>query len=159
MQERCVEQAALLKKRRKLLDCLQVKAVRVKAKMIPGVEMIAEGCTLTTLRFSKNTGDTDYSLSVTILIPSLFDCCKTRVDIETAVMNFGETHKTVLMDLYFEEMLEVDSRYECMKAFNGLGGEYECFVDNVSPLMQLPGPLNTDYTVMTISVTPSRPVL
>ena len=107
-------------------------------QMIPGVEMITEGGTLATIRFSKNTGDCDYSLSVAVLIPSMFEECKTREDLETAVACFGETHKKFLMDLYFPEMLEADARYECMKAFDG-GGDvsgYECFVDNVFPLTQ-----------------------
>lgn len=132
-----------------MASCLQVTAFRPTVsddhhKMIEGVEMIAEGGTLTTLRFTKNTGDADYSLCVTILIPSLFAECKTRVDIETVVTNFGETYKNDLMDLYYDEMLAVDGRYECML---GLGDDqgYECFVDNVSPLVQLPGPLNTAY--------------
>jgi hypothetical protein len=74
------------------------------------------------------------------------------VDIETVVTNFGETYKNDLMDLYYDEMLAVDGRYECMLGLandldDGLDNNqgYECFVDNVSPLVQLPGPLNTPY--------------
>ena len=95
--------------------------------------MISVGGTSTTLHFSKNTGDQTYSLSVTVLIPCMFEDCKTCDDLETAVFAFGELHKKLFMDLYFQELLEADARYECMKAFDGLGGDYECFVDSAFP--------------------------
>ena len=98
--------------------------------MIPGVEMITEGGTSATIRFSKNTGDCDYSLSVAVLIPSMFEDCAGRQDLEHLVACFGETHKKFFMDLYFPEMIATDARYECMKAFDGNGDAsgYECFV-------------------------------
>ena len=119
--------------------------------MIPGVEMITEGGTLATIRFSKNTGDCDYSLSVAVLIPSMFEDCKTRDELETAVFAFGELHKKFFMDLYFQELLEADARYECMKAFDGLGGDYECFVDSVFPLTQEPYPMSSTFKIIDYS--------
>ena len=113
--------------------------------------MISEGGTSTMLCFSKNTGDRTYSLSVTILIPSMFEDCKTRYDLETAVFAFRELHKKFFMDLYFQELLEADARYECMKAFDGLGGDYECFVDSVFPLTQAPYPMSSTFKIIDYS--------
>ena len=113
--------------------------------------MITEGGTSATIRFSKNTGDCDYSLSVAVLIPSMFEECKTREDLETAVFAFGELHKKFFMDLYFQELLEADARYECMKAFDGLGGDYECFVDSVFPLTQAPYPMSSTFKIIDYS--------
>ena len=118
--------------------------------------MILEGGTSTTLRFSKNTGDRTYSLSVAVLIPSVFEDCKTRDELETAVFAFGELHKKFLMDLYFPEMLATDARYECMKAFDGLGGDYECFVDSVFPLTQAPYPMSSTFKIIDYSFEMSR---
>ena len=119
--------------------------------MIPGVAMISEGGTSTTLRFSKNTGDCDYSLSVAVLIPSMFEDCASRQELETAVFAFGELHKKFFMDLYFQELLEADPRYECMKAFDGLGGDYECIVDSVFPLTQAPYPMSSTFKIIDYS--------
>ena len=114
--------------------------------MIPGVAMISEGGTSTTLHFSKNTGDRTYSLSVTVL---MFEDCKTLDDLETTVYAFGELHKKFFMDLYFQELLEADPRYECMKAFDGRGDAsgYECFVDCVFPLTQAPYPMSSTFKI------------
>ena len=121
--------------------------------MIPGVAMILEGCTSATLHFSKNTCDRTYSLSITILIPSMFEDCKTCNDLETAVFAFGELHKKFFMDLYFQELLEADPRYECMKAFDGSGDAsgYECFVDSVFPLTQAPYPMSSTFKIIDYS--------
>ena len=126
--------------------------------MIPGVEMITEGGTSTTLRFSKNTGDCDYSLSVAVLIPSMFEDCAGRQDLEHLVACFGETHKKFFMDLYFPEMLATDARYECMKAFDGSGDAsgYECFVDSVFPLTQAPYPMSSTFKIIDYSFEMSR---
>ena len=126
--------------------------------MIPGVAMISEGGTSTTLRFSKNTGDRTYSLSVTILIPSMFKDCKTRDDLETAVFAFRELHKKFFMDLYFQKLLEADPRYECMKAFDGSGDAsgYECFVDSVFPLTQAPYTMSSTFKIIDYSFEMSR---
>lgn len=115
--------------------------------------MITEGGTSATIRFSKNTGDCDYSLSVAVLIPSMFEDCASRQDLETAVACFGETHKKFLMDLYFPEMLATDARYECMKAFDGSGDAsgYECFVDSVFPLTQAPYPMSSTFKIIDYS--------
>ena len=121
--------------------------------MIPGVEMITEGGTSATIRFSKNTGDCDYSLSVAVLIPSMFEDCAGRQDLETALFAFGELHKKFFMDLYFQELLEADPRYECMKAFDGSGDAsgYECFVDSVFPLTQAPYPMSSTFKIIDYS--------
>jgi hypothetical protein len=111
--------------------------------MIPGVEMITEGGTLATIRFSKNTGDCKSSLSVSVLIPSMFDDCAGRQDLETAVACFGQTHKKFLMDLYFPEMLATD-------------GRYECFVDSVFPLTQAPYPMSSTFKIIDYSFEMSR---
>ena len=126
--------------------------------MIPGVEMITEGGTSTTLRFSKNTGDCDYSLSVAVLIPSMFEDCASRQELETAVFAFGELHKKFFMDLYFPEMIATDARYECMKAFDGNGDAsgYECFVDSVFPLTQAPYPMSSTFKIIDYSFEMSR---
>ena len=126
--------------------------------MIPGVELITEGGTSTTLRFSKNTGDCDYSLSVAVLIPSMFEDCASRQELETAVFAFGELHKKFLMDLYFPEMLATDARYECLKAFEGRGDAsgYECFVDWVFPLTQAPYPMSSTFKIIDYSFEMSR---
>jgi len=126
--------------------------------MIPGVEMIREGGTSTTLRFSKNTVDCDYSLSVAVLIPSMFEDCASRQELETAVFAFGELHKKFFMDLYFQELLEADARYECMKAFDGSGDAsgYECFVDSVFPLTQAPYPMSSTFKIIDYSFEMSR---
>ena len=121
--------------------------------MIPGVEMITEGGTLATIRFSKNTGDCDYALSVAVLISSMFEDCASRQELETAVFAFGELHKKFFMDLYFQELLEADARYECMKAFDGSGDAsgYECFVDSVFPLTQAPYPMSSTFKIIDYS--------
>jgi hypothetical protein len=126
--------------------------------MIPGVEMITEGGTLATIRFSKNTGDCDYSLSVAVLIPSMFEDCTGRQDLETAVFAFGELHKKFFMDLYFQELLEADPRYECMRAFDGSSDAsgYECFVDSVFPLTQAPYPMSSTFKIIDYSFEMSR---
>ena len=126
--------------------------------MIPGVEMITEGGTLATIRFSRNTGDCDYALSVAVLIPSMFEDCASRQELETAVFAFGELHKKFFMDLYFQELLEADARYECMKAFDGSGDAsgYECFVDSVFPLTQAPYPMSSTFKIIDYSFEMSR---
>ena len=116
--------------------------------MIAGIDMINNGGTLATIRYTKNTGEADYSLSVTVLMPSLFGECKTRTDLETKVGAWGEANKTFFMDRYYKEMLEVDERYQCMKAFDGLGGDYECFVDRVSSLSQSALPLASTFEII-----------
>ena len=116
--------------------------------MISGVAMISEGGTSTTLCFSKNTGDRTYSLSV---IPSVFEDCTTCNDLEAAVYAFGELHKKFFMDLYFQELLEADPHYEWMKAFDGLGGDYKCFVDSVFPLTQVQYPMSSTFKIIDYS--------
>ena len=126
--------------------------------MIPGVEMITEGGTSATIRFSKNPGDCDYSLSVAVLIPSMFEDCAGRQDLEHLVACFGETHKKFFMDLYFPEMIATDARYECMKAFDGNGDAsgYECFVESVFPLTQAPYPMSSTFKIIDYSFEMSR---
>ena len=79
------------------------------------------------------------SLSVTILIPSLFNKCNTKGKLNAAVKAYGRRRKTLFLDMFYAKMLKKDLRFECMKNFDGC--KEECYVHRVSGVFRVHGPI------------------
>ena len=103
--------------------------------------LVEEGGTVATIRYSKHTGEHLYSLSVTILIPSLFNKCNTKGKLNAAVKAYGRRRKTLFLDMFYAKMLKKDRRFECMKNFDGGEEEEECYVHRVSGVFRVHGPI------------------
>ena len=60
-----------------------------------------EGGYITTIRYSKDTGDHCFALNVTVLIP-LGDM-KTKKQVEDKIVEFGKEHKKEFVDMFLKK--------------------------------------------------------